>query len=312
MTSNPRSKSELSSPRTQSTMSSLRQHRIVIASLVLPTTVERQVPGDESNPNGFSIQKVASPQPTDSLVEHLIQVRPCLHTCFNRVLILFFFWQSRRPSKQPTPNVLTPRSESSNPFQKLPINQLESQPAQTSAQTSSKNLSQIQRRRSFSRRRDKQNNSAWNLEPNLHSNTGLKNALDSVRDRLRRVLWVGTLGTGVAADLDAMGEDTKPSVERVLLQQCQSVPVWVPDAEFESCYDKYCHQVLWPCLHYAIPDAPKTKFFDESAGFKEYLAVNKHFADTIVANYQDGDISSFLFFFSLLLIFASNLSSHFF
>jgi trehalose 6-phosphate synthase/phosphatase len=50
-------------------------------------------------------------------------------------------------------------------------------------------------------------------------------------------------------------------------------------------------QVLWPSLHYAIPDAPKSKFFYESAAFKQYVAVNQRFADAIIASYQEGDIS---------------------
>ncbi|KAG6913660.1 hypothetical protein DXG01_005280, partial [Tephrocybe rancida] len=69
-----------------------------------------------------------------------------------------------------------------------------------------------------------------------------------------------------------------------------SVPVWVPDAEFKSCYAEFCHQVLWPCLHYAIPDAPKTKMFYESASFKQYVAVNQRFTNAIIAAHQDGDI----------------------
>lgn len=50
-------------------------------------------------------------------------------------------------------------------------------------------------------------------------------------------------------------------------------------------------QVLWPCLHYAVPDAPKTKLFYESASFKQYMSVNKRFAEVIIANYREGDIS---------------------
>jgi trehalose-6-phosphate synthase len=57
-------------------------------------------------------------------------------------------------------------------------------------------------------------------------------------------------------------------------------------------------QVLWPCLHYAIPDAPKSKVFYESDAFKQYVAVNQRFADAIVANYREGDISQFLFIFT--------------
>ncbi|KAI6167839.1 hypothetical protein EDD17DRAFT_1535457 [Pisolithus thermaeus] len=61
---------------------------------------------------------------------------------------------------------------------------------------------------------------------------------------------------------------------------CDSVPIWIPDSEFETCYDEFCHQakvsyiitlrVLWPCLHYA--------FFYESASFNQYRSVSQHFA----------------------------------
>lgn len=70
----------------------------------------------------------------------------------------------------------------------------------------------------------------------------------------------------------------------------ESLPVWIPDDEFEKCYDEFCHQVLWPCLHYAIPDAPKTAQFYQSSAFKEYHAVNQRFADVIAANYKEGDV----------------------
>ncbi|KAI6107095.1 glycosyl transferase [Pisolithus croceorrhizus] len=43
----------------------------------------------------------------------------------------------------------------------------------------------------------------------------------------------------------------------------------------------YTPQVLWPCLHYAVPDAPNTKFFYESASFKQCRSVDRHFADIL-------------------------------
>jgi len=51
-------------------------------------------------------------------------------------------------------------------------------------------------------------------------------------------------------------------------------------------------QVLWPALHYAIPDAPKTKSFYESESWTQYQSVNQRFADVIVAHYFEGDIST--------------------
>jgi hypothetical protein len=52
-------------------------------------------------------------------------------------------------------------------------------------------------------------------------------------------------------------------------------------------------QVLWPALHYAIPDAPKTKSFYESASWAQYQSVNQRFANVIIANHREGDISTY-------------------
>ncbi|EEB94142.1 hypothetical protein MPER_07093 [Moniliophthora perniciosa FA553] len=48
--------------------------------------------------------------------------------------------------------------------------------------------------------------------------------------------------------------------------------------------------VLWPALHYAVPDAPRTKLFYESASYKQYLAVNRLFAQKIAAIVKPGDV----------------------
>jgi trehalose 6-phosphate synthase/phosphatase len=126
----------------------------------------------------------------------------------------------------------------------------------------------------------------WHIESNPRCNGGLKNAVASVNERLKRKLWIGTLGTNT----DMIGDGPRKDIDTRMMELCDSQPVWIPDAEFESCYDEFCHQVLWPCLHYAVPDAPKTKLFYESASFKQYVAVNQRFADAIIANYKEGDI----------------------
>jgi trehalose 6-phosphate synthase complex regulatory subunit len=93
-----------------------------------------------------------------------------------------------------------------------------------------------------------------------------------------------------------------------------SVPVWVSDADFSGCYDSFCHQVriepvfllavkshnslpqvLWPSLHYIIPDAPKTSVMYESSSFVQYKAVNEAFADAVARVYKEGDISEYPF-----------------
>ncbi len=131
----------------------------------------------------------------------------------------------------------------------------------------------------------------YHIEPNPHSNGGLTNAVNSLEGRLKRKRWVGTLGTNT----DYFGQPLRQNIDQRMIEEYDSNPVWIPDAEFTQSYDNFCHQVLWPCLHYVVPDAPKTKSFYESSSYKQYVLVNQRFADTIVANYQDGDISACLF-----------------
>lgn len=111
--------------------------------------------------------------------------------------------------------------------------------------------------------------------------------MQSIDARLKDKLWVGTLG----GDTDGLNGSLRRSIDARMAKECDSLPVWIPDEEFGKYYDEFCHQVLWPCLHYVIPDAPKTKYFYESSAWTQYKTVNQRFADAIVANYKDGDIS---------------------
>lgn len=80
---------------------------------------------------------------------------------------------------------------------------------------------------------------AWHIELNPHANGGLHNAVRSVGSKIKRKLWVGTLGTHT----DTFKDNLKRSIDRRMLDRTQSIPVWIPDAEFEKCYDEFCHQV---------------------------------------------------------------------
>lgn len=126
------------------------------------------------------------------------------------------------------------------------------------------------------------------MEPNPHCNGGLKNAVESVGDRMKRRLWVGTLGTPT----DDFSDDLRKDIDRSMLHTSSSLPVWIPDGEFQKCYDEFCHQILWPCLHYAVPDAPKSKLsaLRASESYADYVSVNQRFADAIIENFQEGDI----------------------
>lgn len=80
------------------------------------------------------------------------------------------------------------------------------------------------------------------MEPNPHGNGGLKNAVDSVGQRMKKKLWVGTLGTCT----DNYSEKLRKDIDKRMFDRRDSLPVWIPDAEFQSCYDEFCHQVSLP------------------------------------------------------------------
>ncbi|KAH9948505.1 glycosyltransferase family 20-domain-containing protein [Amylocystis lapponica] len=312
----------LPSSSSNPTMSSLRHHRIIIASLFLPTTAVL----DDSNP----------PSPGELAQPSFISPTPNVRGPLSRAAgpLKSIVEDLKDKSRGVTPSV-TPRAEPANPFSfpglTLPTvtnnasdnattNSLMDVLAQATNGTTTNGMgagangtrrhqtthsnshagqTRVQRRttrssaqrtpsRSLSStRHDPSSHSQrWHIESNPHCNGGLKNAVESMGGRLRRKLWVGTLGTNT----DGLRESLRRSMEWRMRDEGTGVPVWIPDAEFASCYDEFCHQVLWPCLHYAIPDAPKTKSFYESAAFKQYVAVNQRFADAIAAAYTDGDI----------------------
>lgn len=48
--------------------------------------------------------------------------------------------------------------------------------------------------------------------------------------------------------------------------------------------------MLWPYFHYVVRDDPKN-MMSQGGPYNAYKALNQQFADTIVQNYQEGDIS---------------------
>ncbi|KAG8215355.1 glycosyltransferase family 20 protein [Butyriboletus roseoflavus] len=311
-------------------MSSLRNHRAIIASLFLPTTA---VLG-ESNPPTPTIHAQDPDQPHLSVKPNGSSNPPFRHQpsrSLTGVPPLKSIVEDLK-SRTTTPLTSPPTETANNPFSKfasiasprlngipidgtnpnshdsplpsppLPMPSLDrsftfsSTPRKfQTTHTDVQHTARLQRKqsRSSSRRPGDgypspvgEGYHPWHTAPNSHCNGGLKNAIDSVKDRLTQKLWVGTLGNST----DAFGPDLRDSIDSRMRELCGSVPVWIPDVEFESCYDEFCHQVLWPCLHYAVPDAPKTKLFYESASFKQYMSVNKRFAEVIIANYREGDI----------------------
>ncbi|KXN83190.1 hypothetical protein AN958_01704 [Leucoagaricus sp. SymC.cos] len=293
-------------------MTSLRNHRVIIASLFLPTTAvlgesapttpELQIPQPEFPPKvSLNNDKKA----TRPLAGHVRQSSGSSLSLPIRSIVEDL---KDKTTRNPTPASRSPTAEIANPFTKLTrfadavtecFSDAEQQqylskmtlssPTCRKQPSSSGAEPRLQRRHSRSASRhppSKTRGQPWHFESNSHCNGGLKNAVESAGNRLQKKLWVGTLGTCT----DSFGDSVRRDIDACMLTEQNSLPVWIPDAEFQSCYDEFCHQVLWPALHYAIPDAPKTKLFYESASYKQYVAVNQRFADAIIDNYREGDI----------------------
>ncbi|KAI0053481.1 glycosyltransferase family 20 protein [Auriscalpium vulgare] len=297
-------------------MSSIRNHRVIIASLFLPNTAvlgESHPPTPElhtaqthipafhlvhpSLKTPLATPGARTPGPLKSIVEDLKDKSrvgtPAVSPGIETFSPLFANFSQLTPNGVPTDGTKSPAI---NPF-------FTDVPAPAAAPDRARPRTpsyipaspvhiphRVQRKNSRSSARRPHSDSPigrqYHIEPNPHGNGGLTNAITSVSGRLKRKLWVGTLGVHT----DGFREPLRRNIDRRMSDESDSHTVWIPDEEFTDYYDMFCHQVLWPCLHYVVPDAPKTKFFYESKSFSSYVKVNQRFADAIVENYQDGDI----------------------
>lgn len=128
----------------------------------------------------------------------------------------------------------------------------------------------------------------WSVVPADQGNGGLRNAVQAA-ERSRNVpdkTWVGTLGMPT----DAL-ENTqqKQEIEDKLAMEYDSITVFCKDSDFSGHYTHYSKQILWPVLHYQIPDTPKSKAYEDHS-WVYYVKVNEAFADKIVKNWKRDDV----------------------
>ena len=89
--------------------------------------------------------------------------------------------------------------------------------------------------------------------------------------------------------IDALDEQRKLEIEQRLANEESSLMVSPSDGDFDGCYSKYCKTILWPVLHYQIPDHPKSKAYEDHS-WVYYVKVNQLFADRIVKDWKKGDV----------------------
>lgn len=126
----------------------------------------------------------------------------------------------------------------------------------------------------------------WTVERQTSGNGGLKNAVYRARSEgiVDKVCWVGSLGMPT----DTLTTATRQALETTLRNDYKCASVFVKDGTLEGHYHHYCKQILWPTLHYQIPDNPKSKAYEDHS-WELYRAMNQAVADTVVKTYREGD-----------------------
>lgn len=129
----------------------------------------------------------------------------------------------------------------------------------------------------------------WRVVSHLKGNGSLTKAVDSALEHgnisLRK--WVGTL----AMPTDAVPERVKNDISAELQNKYDCETVFPNDDIFQGHYKSFCKQILWPTLHYQIPDDPKSKAFEEHS-WEQYRALNQLVADKVVETYRRENGSS--------------------
>ena len=127
---------------------------------------------------------------------------------------------------------------------------------------------------------------AWTVETAVQGNGGLTNAVRSIRNEGGfQQIWVGTLGFPT----DALLESKKSEIHEKLENEYDALVTYISDADFTGHYVHYCKTILWPIFHYQVPDHPKSKAYEDHS-WKFYKAVNRAFADSVIASYKQGDV----------------------
>lgn len=93
--------------------------------------------------------------------------------------------------------------------------------------------------------------------------------------------WVGT----IAMPSDDVPQLVIDNIARALSADYDCDAVFPNDLTFDGHYNSFCKQILWPTMHYQIPDDPKLKAFEDHS-WGHYQLLNQLVANKIVKIYQ--------------------------
>lgn len=128
----------------------------------------------------------------------------------------------------------------------------------------------------------------WSIVPCERGNGALKNAINIATKEKTitdNVAWVGTMGIPT----DEIPTEISAKITKTLKDNHQSHAVVTDDITFKGAYKNFCKQILWPTLHYQIPDNPNSKAFEDHS-WNYYCDLNKLFAEKIASIYKEGDV----------------------
>ncbi|RLV91454.1 Trehalose synthase complex regulatory subunit TPS3 [Spathaspora sp. JA1] len=123
----------------------------------------------------------------------------------------------------------------------------------------------------------------WKIVGTEGGNGSLINAVNlSVQTGvMKRNKWVGIL----SMPSDDVPDNVKQNISKELSTDYDCEVVFPDDLTFEGHYKSFCKQILWPTLHYQIPDDPKSKAFEEHS-WGHYVLMNRLVADKLVETYE--------------------------
>ncbi|CCK71387.1 trehalose 6-phosphate synthase/phosphatase complex subunit KNAG_0G03290 [Huiozyma naganishii CBS 8797] len=127
----------------------------------------------------------------------------------------------------------------------------------------------------------------WSIVPNEKGNGALKNAMfigTNEKTITDEVEWVGTVGIPT----DEIPPDISTAITNKLKDEFNCTAVVSDDVTFKGAYKNFCKQILWPTLHYQIPDNPNSKAFEDHS-WNYYKDLNQLFANKIAQVYKEGD-----------------------
>lgn len=124
----------------------------------------------------------------------------------------------------------------------------------------------------------------WEIIDNEHSLAHLIWSSSVENPPKENLQWIGTMGIPT----DSLNDKVLNNITERLKTEFNCCSIVTDDDILQGAYKNFGKKILWPTLHYQLPDSPSSKIF-ETDSWHQYVALNEKFAERIIKNYKDGD-----------------------